>query len=265
MIECWRGVLGWVQSWNDAQGLWTAVQGIGTLVAAVAALIAVFIAKSQLGELIRSNTLLSDSNDAMTASNVAATRPYITVDFDFRPALSRSGGMHAVSLAVKIENIGRTPAKNLRLKLDAPFEVPSASSDGRDFSESISALNRLMDGKTVIKTLTPVRPMIYFVGENTTLMAATTPSTEWTIGASYEDAEGREFKEEFSLELEHWKLALVNADPLQRIAKNLEGVAYEVKSKRMPSLDVEFPTPPTPRIGRPATRAVGKRSARKSS
>jgi hypothetical protein len=265
MGQWWQGVLNWVVSWNDSQGFWTAVQAVGTLVAAVAALVAVFIARSQLAELIRSNKLLSDSNDAMTASNVAATRPYITVDLDFRPALSRSGGMHAVSLAVKIENIGRTPAKNLRLKLDAPFETAAESSGGRDFSESISALNRLMDGETVIKTLTPVRPMTYFVGDNKTLMADQTRAAEWTVTASYEDAAGQEFTEEFSLELEHWKLALVNADPLQRIAKNLEGVAYEVKSKRMPSLDFDFPMTPPPRIGRPTTRGVGKRGGRRAS
>lgn len=256
MVEWWQQTLGWAASWNDYQGFWTALQGLGTIVAAVAALVAVFIARSQLAELIRSNKLLSDSNDAMTASNVAATRPYITVDLDFRPALSRSGGTHAVSLAVKVENIGRSPAKNLRLKLDTPFEAGVEGSRGRDFTESIDALNRLMNGTTVIKTLTPVRPLTYFVGDSGTLMVDGKAPTDWTITATYEDAEGRQFLEEFSLELEHWKLALVTADPLQRIAKNLEGVAYEVRTKRLPRPDLEVLAPRQTRIGRPRARAI---------
>jgi len=247
--------LSWLQDWNTTQGFWTALQGIGTLIAAVAALIAVFIARSQLGELVRSNRLLADSNDAMTASNVAAIRPYVTVDLDFRPALSRSGGIHEISVAVKIENVGRTPAKNLTLRLDTPFNADDNGASGRDFAESVEALNLLMNGESVIKTLTPRRPMIYPVGDSTSAMGSEESDPgEWTVEARYEDAEGREFKDAFTLALAPWRLALVNVDPLQRAAKNIEGVAYEIKTKRMPSLDFEFPKPARPRISRPRAR-----------
>jgi hypothetical protein len=251
----WDSFLTWLHDWNATQGFWTATQGIGTIVAAVAALIAVFIARSQLGELVRSNTLLADSNDAMTASNVAAIRPYVTVDLDFRPALSRTGGIHEISVAVRIENVGRTPAKDLRLRLDTPFEAEEDGSTRRDFASSVEALNLLMNGESVIKTLTPRRPMIYPVGDSSSAMGSeeSTPG-EWSVEAAYTDAEGREFKDTFTLALAPWRLALVNVDPLQRAAKNIEGVAYEIKNKKMPSLDFEFPKPARPRILRPRFR-----------
>lgn len=191
----------------------------------------------------------------MTASNVAAIRPYVTVDLDFRPALSRSGGIHEISVAVRIENVGRTPAKDLKLQLNPPFDAEDGGPSRREFVKSIEAPNLLMNGESVIKTLTPRRPMIYPVGDSASAMGSeeSTPG-EWAVEASYEDAEGREFRDTFTLALAPWRLALVNVDPLQRAAKNIEGVAYEIKNKRLPSLDFEFPKPTRPRNSRPRVR-----------
>ena len=248
----WDCVLQWAASWDKTQGFWTGVQGIGTVIAAVAALVALFIAKSQLSELIRSNKLLADSNDAMSASNVSLTRPYVIVDFAFHQVMKRDGGSHTVSLALKIENTGRTPAKNLTLSLDRPFD-PEGAGRG-DYTKQVGAVNKLMDGASVIKTLTPVNPIIFYIGDSSGIDSRK-PDEEWTITAKYEDAEGREFVEEFTLALEHWKLAIIRAEPLQRIAKNIEGLTYELKTKPVPKLVI--PPAPKPQTGRPRlTRAT---------
>lgn len=88
---------------------WSAVQGIGTVIAALAAIIALIIAGSQLRQLIASNRLLAASNDTMAESNIALTRPYVVIDYEFRPAVMRRGGTSGTSVFVTIRNDGRTP------------------------------------------------------------------------------------------------------------------------------------------------------------
>lgn len=44
---------------------------------------------------------------------------------------------------------------------------------------------------------------------------------------------GHEFRETSVLELSHWRRALVTVDPLHRIAKGVQNVAYEVKNKKV--------------------------------
>lgn len=263
MGDWWQGVLGWVESWNDSQGFWTAVQGIATLVAAVAALVALFIARSQLSELIRSNKLLASSNDAMTHSNVALTRPYVVVDFQFRPTIDREGAVRGTTIAVHIENAGRTPAKNLRLLVDPPFPLPDDVKNP-NWRTAVQELNKVMDGNTTIKSLTHVRPMTFYLDEAGDIMGTEEQSSgEWKVTATYEDAEGHRFSEESVLELSHWRRAMVTVDPAYRIAKGVQAVAFQVKNQKVPKLDFEFPAAPKPRIGRPTTRRVIRRIGRK--
>ncbi len=267
-MDWWKGVVGWAESWNESQGFWTAVQGVATLIAAVAALVALFIARSQLAELIRSNKLLASSNDAMTHSNMALTRPYVVVDFQFRPSIGRDGDVKGTTIAVEIENAGRSPAKNLRLKVEPPFPLPD-DPNNPNWRTAVEELNKAMDGMTVIKSLTHVRPIAFYLDEATDIMGTEERAAgEWEVTATYEDADGHEFTEVSVLELSHWRRALVTVDPVYRIAKGVQAVAYEVKNKAMPSLDLEFPAAPIapqPRMGRPSTRWVTKRVARRSS
>jgi hypothetical protein len=252
-------VIGWAESWNGSQGFWTAVQGVGTFLAALAALVALIIARSQLAELIRSNKLLASSNDAMTHSNVALTRPYVVVDFEFRPSVGRDGNLLGTTIAVLIENAGRTPAKNLRLKVNPPFPLPDDPKNP-GWSKAVEELNKAMNGETVIKSLTRVRPLSFYLDEAKDIMGSDEKAAgSWEVSATYEDAEGHTFSEVSVLELSHWRLGLVTVDPAYRIAKGVQAVAYEVKNKKLPSLDFESPPAPRNKIGRPATRRVTKR------
>lgn len=246
-------------------GLLTAVQGVATLIAAVAALVALFIAKSQLAELIRSNKLLASPNDAMTHSNIALTRPYVIVDFHFRPKVDREGAIRGTTIAVHVENAGRTPAKNLRMKVDPTFPLPDDAKNP-NWRTAVAELNKVMDGDTVVKSLTQVRPMTFYLDEAGDIMGTEEqPSGHWEVTVTYEDAEGHEFSEVSVLELSHWRRAMVTVDPVYRIAKGVQAVAYKVKNKKMPSLDFEFPASSRSRIGRLSTRHLRKRGGRQSS
>ena len=264
-MNWWDVVLGWLGDWDGAQGFWTFVQGLGTLLAAVAALVALVIARSQLSELIRSNRLLADSNDAMTHSNISLTRPYVLVDFQYRPFVDRAGAVRSTTITVHIENAGRTPAKNLRMKVDPAFPLPNKPRQA--WADGVNELNKVMNGTTVVKSLTNLRPLTYYLDEADDLMGTDeNPSGEWRIHLSYEDSEGREFVEESVLELSHWRRAMVTVDPVYRIAKSVQAVAFEVKNKELPSLDIKFPEPRAtgrPQIGRPATRGLRKRRRRR--
>lgn len=245
--------MAWTESWNESQGFWTAVQAVATVIAAVAALIAVIIAGRQLGELIRSNRLLASSNDAMTQSNVALTRPYVVVDFQFRPFMDRSGSVRSTTITVHVENAGRTPAKNLRLHVEPAFPVPH-DDEHPGWERGVRELNRVMNGSTVIKTLTPLRSLSYYLAKAEDIMGTEgEPASEWKVTARYEDTAGRTFAEESILELSHWRRAMVTVDPVYRIAKSVQAVAHEVKNKKLPTLDLTLP-PTSPRVGRPRIR-----------
>ena len=137
-------IVDWVQRWDQSQGFWAAVHGVATLIAAVAALVALFIAKSQLSELIRSNKLLAGSNDAMTQSNLALTRPYVVIDFEFTPSIGLDGRVKTSSVCVRIENVGRTPARNLRMKVDHPL-APAEKSDESGWELATHAMTVISD------------------------------------------------------------------------------------------------------------------------
>lgn len=207
---------------------WAAVQGIGTLFAAVAAIIALVIAGKQLGELITSNRLLAASNDAMTESNIALTRPYVVVDFEFSVSASRNGGSAGTSVFVVIRNDGRTPAHNVTMTTDHPFaSVVEPDSDG--WRKSIEDLNRMTDGSTVLRSLTNSRSLKYYLDGTELFGEADEPAPSWSIGVRYEDANGREFRDQFTLEVEPWRRSLAIADPLSKIGKFIDSVAHEVK------------------------------------
>ena len=224
-------IVDWVQHWDQSQGFWAAVQGVATLIAAVAALVALFIAKSQLSELIRSNKLLASSNDAMTQSNLALTRPYVVIDFELTPSIGLDGRVNTSSVCVRIENVGRTPAKNLRMKVDHPF-APAEKPDESGWELAVTELNRVMDGQTVIKSLTHIRPLKYYLDEAGDIMGSDDAAERpWTVTASYEDSDGHKFEETTTLELRHWRLAMIVTDPLVRISKMVQSVANEIKQK----------------------------------
>lgn len=207
---------------------WSAVQGIGTVIAAVAAIIALIIAGSQLRQLIASNRLLAESNDAMVESNIAVTRPYVIVDYQFRTSVSRRGGTTGSSVFVVVRNDGRSPAHNITMSVDRPF-TPVSEPDGDGWRKSLEDLNRMMNGTTVIRSLTAARPLKYYIDDEALFGIGDEEAPRWSVQVSYEDAEGRTFRELFHLDVEPWRRSIAEADPLIQAGKYIESVAYEIR------------------------------------
>lgn len=207
---------------------WSAVQGVGTVIAAVAAIIALIIAGSQLRQLIASNRLLAESNDAMVESNTALTRPYVVVDYEFRPSLTRDGGTSGTSVFVVIRNDGRTPAHNITLEVDRPF-TPISEPQQEAWRKSVEDLNRMMNGRSVLRSLTSTRPLKYYLDDEAIFGVSNEKVPAWTVTATYEDANGREFSETFHLDVEPWRRSIAIGDPLLRVGKYIESLAYEIR------------------------------------
>lgn len=209
--------------------LWAAVQGVGTLLAAVAAIIALVIAGQQLGQLIASNELLAASNAAVTESNVALTRPYVVIDFELVVGASRSGDIAGTSVLVTIRNDGKTPAHNITMKADRAFK-PSTEPDQPGWRRSIDHLNRLTNGGTVLRSLTNSRPLRFYLDDEHLFGTGDEPGPVWTVHIRYEDSNGRAFEEDFTLEVEPWRLSIASAEQLAQVGKYVDAVAQELKT-----------------------------------
>lgn len=212
-----------------AEIFWTAVQGTGAILAAIAAIIALVIAGRQLGQLIASNRLLAASNDAMTESNIALNRPFVVVDFEFSSSVSRQGDAFGTAVFVMIRNDGKTPAHNITMTVDHPF-APLSEPNTEGWRKSVDDLNRLMNGRTLLHSLTSTRSLKYYFDGQELFGKEDEPAPQWRIDVRYEDGEGREFRDSFTLEVEAWRRSVIIVDPLKRIGKYINSVAHEVKT-----------------------------------
>lgn len=226
---------------------WSAVQGIGTVIAAIAAIVALLIAGSQLRQLIASNRLLAESNDTMTESNIALMRPYVVVDYEFRPSLTRGGGTSGTSVFVVIRNDGHTPAHNITMEVDRPF-TPLSEPDQEGWRKSIEDLNRMMDGHSVLRSLTSTRPLKYYLDDEAIFGVSDEPAPAWTVTAAYEDANGRKFEETFHLDVQPWRRSIAIGDPLLRIGKYIDAVAYEIRDMKQKLRSKQMTVTVEPRI-----------------
>ncbi len=206
---------------------WAAVQGVGTLVAAVAAVIALLIAASQLRLLIASNRLLAESNDTMAESNIALTRPYVVVDYEFRPSALRGGGTGGTSVFVTVRNDGKTPAHNVTMRADRPF-APISTPTSEGWRKSIADLNRMANGTSVLRSLTATRPLTFYLDNQALFGSGDEAAPSWSVAVTYEDTDGRRFEESFHLDVEPWRRSLAVADPLVRVGKYVDAVAHEI-------------------------------------
>lgn len=135
----------------------------------------------------------------MAASNIAFTRPYVVVDLEFRPTVTRAGGTNGSTVFVVIRNDGRTPAHNITMTVDRPFAAVSVV-DQAGWQKSVEDLNRMMDGVSVLRSLTSTRPLKYVLDRQGIFGSADEPAPRGEVRVNYEDADGRKFYEVFRLE-----------------------------------------------------------------
>lgn len=83
----------------------------------------------------------------------------------------------------------------------------------------------------------------------------------WSVQVSYEDAEGRKFRELFHLDVEPWRRSIAEADPLIQAGKYIEAVAYEVRDIKQTLRGRQSTVSVEPRIS--VSRGAGRRDQRR--
>lgn len=149
----------------------------------------------------------------------------------FRPSLARGGSTSGTSVFVVIRNDGRTPAHNITMTVDHPFN-PISTPDHDGWRKSIEDLNRMMDGTSLLRSLTSTRPLKYYLDDEALFGVSDEAAPEYTVTVKYEDGDGRAFEEAFHLDVEPWRRSLAIGDPLLRVGEYIESVAYEIREAK---------------------------------
>lgn len=211
--------------------------GAGTIIAAIAAILALRIAAQQLKHLIGSNNMVASTNRE-------ASRPIVVVRLvpkrleteDYRSAFIQR-------FTIVIENVGRSSAVNVKMPA-TPMPTNEAMSP---------ALRGLLAGTTTIPNLAPGERIVHLLdqtrGESRTF-ARDQLETAFTVEATYTDAQGYEWGEKYPLAVSVIENALISADPLQRISRDLQAINSTTKKQvdAVQQLDAELRSPAARRV-----------------
>jgi hypothetical protein len=151
---------------------------------------------------------------AMKEQTEAQLRPYVVV--------SVSPRIGTTLLCLAIENVGRSPAQNLRMKMDRDF-YPHAERRER---ENIAKLPAFAEP---IRSLAPGAKVTFILGVGHTLFAASEDLCPRVFTVSAEYASGlRRYAEDHSVDLRPLVHSSVVHDPVaeevEKLRKSLEGL-----------------------------------------
>lgn len=131
-----------------------------------------------------------------------------------------------------VENIGASPALNVRLSLDAPFAAIEEHFKPGMMALQMSKINSVFDGTVSFETLIPGKKYIWSVGEGPAFFDEENglPS-KWKVLAEYRGTTMREaFRETLILDRDLERHVQFPVDPLERIGKDLENIGKELES-----------------------------------
>jgi hypothetical protein len=146
------------------------------------------------------------------------------------------------------------------MEVDRPF-TPLSEPDQEGWRKSLEDLNRMMDGHSVLRSLTSTRPLKYYLDDEAIFGVSDEPAPAWTVTASYEDANGRKFEETFHLDVEPWRRSIAIGEPLLRVGKYIDAVAYEIRDMKNTVRSKQTTVNVEPRIS--VSRGTGRRNRRR--
>lgn len=164
-------------------------------------------------------------------------RPYLNVRFDLQvDASADPKKAHADEgvLFVLVESVGRTPAANIALTVSPEFETSGKGrpeSDGPD--PAMAALKWVFSGDKRISMLGPGEQLRYVLDFTSEVLdPESNLPTRYDVLASYTDADGaRQHKSQFVLDLEPWRFSIMNASPIDVIARQVRRVNENLEKK----------------------------------
>lgn len=218
----------WRFDWAPTAEEW---QAFWAMLGVVAALLLLYVAWKQLSGLAESNLQLARSNELLTESNKALSRPLVVVEYEFRVQSRRNYASPngSSTIFVVIRNVGQTPARDLFLTVDPPFESTSDAIS----EKALGFLANQFSGTVPIRMLTPGQKLMYALDEAATAVGNEDLPDEYQILARFTDVAGtEEFEEEFVLQMSPWALSVADQDPLRRISRDIQFVSETLKSQQ---------------------------------
>ena len=179
--------------WTAAE--WGAFGQVGALVVAAVAGVLVWLQVRQ-GRQVRDDQ----------------TRPYVIVDFEFRGTL----------VAIAVENIGTTPAREVRFRFAPPLQRPT-----RDGLDEVAIF---VEG---VPMIAPARRILIPYGDGPSLFSEDSNARlRYEVHLEYTDLGGKKryIDPPLILDLAPYKHSLVGRDDLHQIYQNLKGVKELMKS-----------------------------------
>jgi hypothetical protein len=167
---------------------WAAFGQVGALIVAVAAGVLVWLQVRQ-GRHIREDQ----------------TRPYVIVDFEFRASF----------VAIAIDNIGTTAARDVEFRFDPPLKTPA----GNDLKIAIFS-----DG---VPMIAPGRRILIPYGSGTSLFSDdNTAPLRYKVRLHYTDLTGKRRYDDpvLVLDLGPYKHSMIGRDDLHQIYQNLKAI-----------------------------------------
>lgn len=170
---------------------------------------------------------------AISAESVS--RPYLNVRFhlkaipDASPKSSSATGM----VFVVVESVGATPAVDIALAVEPPFEIGGSGGGVGDGDLAVTALRHIFDGDMRISMLAPGERLRFVLDEARNVMGEPNDvPTRYKVTALY-GASGsrRRFSESFVLDFDPWRYSIMEAEPIDVIARQIRRLNETFESK----------------------------------
>lgn len=215
-----------IDGWPTAEE-WQAWWGFAAVVVAA---ILLYVAWKQLSGLAESNKQLTRSNTLLTESNRAMSRPVVVVEYEFEKHASRdyTNTQNESSVYVLVRNVGSSPARDVTLTVSPEFQRASATVGAK----TTEFLNELFSGRTSIKMLAPGQKLRYVLDSAREALASKTLPSEYEVTARYSDLERADtFSDSFVLQMSPWGMTIPEVAPLKRISKDIQFVSQSLRDR----------------------------------
>jgi hypothetical protein len=199
------------------------------------ALVALGFAWYQVRQVDQSNKALIVSNDLARQVNLESVRPRVQVALEStRTVWKKRGGPAEGNISITLRNIGPSPARDLRLSVNPPFNSLDTFFKPGMMPAHFAEVNGIFDGSTHINTLHPGNTYAWFLGRGPELFQENTDAPRrYEVRAQYTGtATSTVFDDVFILDLDVEKRIELPPDPLVRIGKDIEVVGDELISIR---------------------------------
>ena len=233
--EMWWQIEGW-----PSPAEWQAFAAVATLVVAILAGLA---ALGQLDAMRRANETANEANQRAAEAQIEAMRPYVVVRFELqaaipkRPSATADGGF----VLVVVENLGRTPARDLTLRSIPEFQTSGDGAPGDGVDPVLINLLEKFSGDYVINQLAPTEKFAYILDTSTGLVASGDELPwKYEIALRYgaREGDGRPFRETQQIDLAPWMSSSIYEEPIEVIAQqarrqNEKGEAFQSETLRL--------------------------------